>query len=511
MWAFVVFQLGHVAAEDFFSIPQERNDPQQKAIESIASYVAKCTFFFVLQPVVESPESGEVFGPSTWASRGWCRLEKTIRELQPKHSYVVIKSDDHLEAMTQAAMSRTIGGPPGEGHFTFERDRKKLAAVLAAYMSDLIFAYLERGDILAYRAYLNLQPVFLGGFSLQSEGMAPMFCPIPGFESDADGAKPALKMSTTSAEFLHHNGFKKVNEHDKCGWSPLLYAVLRGDPLIVRSLLEDRADPNGQTRKPNPILGVPSGLSTSLVCTYFRGDKECLQELISARADLEAGWIPPMCGSALGNHPDCIRLLCEAGDTPHRASFVNITVIMNAAYTNALEAAKELLAQSDGTISLSRALGFALYYRGDAEMVQLLLDAKADMNEKMTMPLSTPYGLGWTILGIQRRFGAGRRGAHVGYHAFGSTPLMFAILTGQHEGAAVLLAAKAKVDVQKFERVDCLRLGQRAWGPTILDRCYRRRSDDLQQDCNISLDQQISCLPYFLSAIDPDGPGANWV
>jgi len=193
-----------------------------------------------------------------------------------------------------------------------------------------------------------------------------------------------------------------------------------------------------------------------------------LQELLSARVDLEAGWIPPMCGSALGNHPDCIRLLCEAGDTPHRASFVNITVIMNAAYTNAIEAAKYLLAQSDGTISLSRALGFALYYRGDAEMVQLLLDAKADMNEKMTMPLSTPYGLGWTVLGIQRRFGAGRRAVHVGYHAFGSTPLMFAILTGQHEGAAVLLAAKAKVDVQNSRGWTALDLAKEHGAPQFL-------------------------------------------
>ena len=466
MWAFVVFQLWHVAAEDFFSIPQERQDPQQKGIESIASYVAKCTFFFVLQPVVESPESGEVLGPSTWASRGWCRLEKTIRELQPKNSYIVIKSEDHLEAMTQAAMSRTIGGPPGEGYFAVESDRKKLATVLTAYMSDLILAYLEKGDILAYRAYLNLQPVFLRGFSLQSEGMATMFRPIPGFESDALGAKPA--MSTTSAEFLHQNGFKKVKEHDKCGWSPLLYAVVRGDPLIVRSLLEDRADPNGQTRKPNPILGVPSGLSTSLVCTYFSGHKGCLQALMSARADLGAGWIPPICGSALGNHPDCIRLLCEAGDTPHRASFVNVTTVMNAAYTNAIEAAKELLAQSDGSISLSRALGFAVYYRGDAEMVQLLLDAKADMNEKMTMPLSTPYGLGWTILGIQHRFGAGRRAVHVGYHAFGSTPLMLAILTGQHEGAAVLLAAKARVDVQNSRGWTALDLAKEHGAPQFL-------------------------------------------
>eukprot|EP00434_Breviolum_minutum_P005465 symbB.v1.2.004816.t1/scaffold279.1/size242841/1 len=112
--------------------------------------------------------------------------------------------------------------------------------------------------------------------------------------------------------------------------------------------------------------------------------------------------------------------------------------------------------------------GFALYYRGDAEMVQLLLDAKADMNEKMTMPLSTPYGLGWTILGIQRRFGAGRRGAHVGYHAFGSTPLMFAILTGQHEGAAVLLAAKAKVDVQNSRGWTALDLAKEHGAPQFL-------------------------------------------
>ena len=32
------------------------------------------------------------------------------------------------------------------------------------------------------------------------------------------------------SNFLHQNGFTRVNERDKAGWSPLLYAALGGNP-----------------------------------------------------------------------------------------------------------------------------------------------------------------------------------------------------------------------------------------------------------------------------------------
>ena len=54
-----------------------------------AFHIARSEFFFVLAPPVENPDRTELLGISTWASRGWCRLEKALKELQPEKKYIV--------------------------------------------------------------------------------------------------------------------------------------------------------------------------------------------------------------------------------------------------------------------------------------------------------------------------------------------------------------------------------------------------------------------------------------
>lgn len=39
-------------------------------------------YFFILCPDIEGPDKAECFGASTWASRGWCCLERQIRRLE---------------------------------------------------------------------------------------------------------------------------------------------------------------------------------------------------------------------------------------------------------------------------------------------------------------------------------------------------------------------------------------------------------------------------------------------
>lgn len=162
---------------DYFSIPQinpsswtldDLRKPIEDALNSVAAYISRCHFFFVLQPVVEDPEKAELFGASTWASRGWCRLEKTVRELLPRNSYVVIRSATSFYVVTQASISFALAGPPGEGTFGRGEDKEKLCNVLTSLLKQLLLHHLIREDFLAYRSYLNLQSLFLRGFSVGS-------------------------------------------------------------------------------------------------------------------------------------------------------------------------------------------------------------------------------------------------------------------------------------------------------------------------------------------------------
>ena len=73
---------------DYFSCPQldlharqllqesglSQSSQLAHAIESIPAYIARCSFFFALCPVVYSPKQSMVFTPTSWAERGWCRV-----------------------------------------------------------------------------------------------------------------------------------------------------------------------------------------------------------------------------------------------------------------------------------------------------------------------------------------------------------------------------------------------------------------------------------------------------
>ena len=54
-----------------------------QAVSSIPLYVATCTFFFALCPSLESEDHSQMLNPHSWASRGWCRVERQSRGKKP--------------------------------------------------------------------------------------------------------------------------------------------------------------------------------------------------------------------------------------------------------------------------------------------------------------------------------------------------------------------------------------------------------------------------------------------
>ena len=473
---------------DYFSIPQinpsswtldDLRKPIEDALNSVAAYISRCHFFFVLQPVVEDPEKAELFGASTWASRGWCRLEKTVRELLPRNSYVVIRSATSFYVVTQASISFALAGPPGEGTFGRGEDKEKLCNVLTSLLKQLLLHHLIREDFLAYRSYLNLQSLFLRGFSVGSGVEAKMFQPMPRSQGSVE-------------TFLQQNGFRKITEVDQSGWSPLCYAVLQGDPQLVQSLLAARADPNEQTKRDHALIGLKSPLSVAAIASYF-GHTGTVEVLLSARAELAAGLNPPMCGAALGNAPECIRLLCAAGDSPERAGFTDMSSLHQAALFGAAEAVRELLKHRNQS-SLSRTLFMAATSSGGTvDIVQQLVEARADVNEQTWLPWYSIVGLAFSGLSIKYRFGARRMATRLGYHSAGATPLMQAIITGQYEGAAALLVAKAEVDVLNGRKTTALDLATEIGVPQFLMKALQGDLADCERMVASALSNRYPC------------------
>lgn len=86
-------------------------------------------------------------------------------------------------------------------------------------------------------------------------------------------------LTTSSAKpqhplrFLHDNGFKSIHERDIAGWTPLCYAVLRDDPFLVESLLEQNANPNEVTTKAKKDAQLPKGMPALFIAGTYHSNK----------------------------------------------------------------------------------------------------------------------------------------------------------------------------------------------------------------------------------------------
>ena len=137
-------------------------------------------------------------------------------------------------------------------------DKCKLGPVLQKALHRKLLMLLQAQDWACYRVMLNLQTVLLRGFMVPPvDAIIPA---DPKTSSELDVATHAV------SEFLHQNGFGTVHEVDSCGWSPMHYAALRGEPLLIQSILELRAYPDLQTKKIHGKHGALKGVVPLDIC-----------------------------------------------------------------------------------------------------------------------------------------------------------------------------------------------------------------------------------------------------
>ena len=332
-----------------------------------------------------------------------------------------------------------FSGSVGEGQFSFEEDRQKLAPVMTSIVRKKLLLSLQAGDMPAYRRHLNLQGVYLRGLDAE-----PVRSLIPG--NDANPTENDQPVTT----FLSHNGLVKVSSQDSAGFWPLHYAALLGNAQVLDGLLAQRANVNQRTAKPEPKLGLPRWMTPLDLAICFRHN-HAAQQLISVHAHLEGGLLPSMQIAAQSNASG-IRLLCAAAGDPLVHNFFGSSPLQAAAAYGNLAAVEELLAQAPHPPhELGKALQAAMATAGGfAELAERLISLRADVDFRYDLRRDSSC-LGRMLVAAQcvkHRFGRQSPLSSSAYHQHGSTPLMMAAQTAQHEGAAVLIAAGARLDLR---------------------------------------------------------------
>ena len=361
-------------------------------------------------------------------------MERAARELSANDSWILIQGSACLEVVG-TAMS-FVSGSVGEGDFTIQEDCQKLAPVLQSIVREKLRLCLEAGDLPAYRRHLNLETVYLRGFKVEQK--------LNHEASATNGTDPV----TT---FLHRNGLAKANGRDSAGFWPLHYAAMSGDERVMEGLLAQAADPNCRTRKAEPKLGFPAQVSALDLALWYK-HQDAVKLLVSARACLEGGSTPSMAMAAVTDNSEGLSLLHAAGGNPLGQNIFGVPILVAAACYGKLRAVKELLAQAQHS---PRQLGMALHAAmansgGSAELVELLIGLRADVDYQFD-PRRDNFWLGRLLVAagsLKHQLGRPSAFSVAMYHQPGQTPLMAAMQTAQHEGAAALIASGARLDLR---------------------------------------------------------------
>ncbi|CAE7585047.1 ASB2 [Symbiodinium sp. CCMP2592] len=426
---------------DYFSVPQlekrytcgadDKDGSQQaRAINSIPAYVARCKLFLALCPTLKS--DSKVIGAMTWTQRGWCRVERAARELSPDSTWILIQSSSCLEVVGGATSFPT--GPVGEGNFSNEEDRQKLAPVMRNIVMRKMMHCLKTSDFPGFRRQLNLQSVHFRGLEVAPiDGILPI-------DDDVDAV----------SQFLFQNGLRKVQKPDTAGWWPVHYAALSGKAEVIRGLLRLRASVSQRTSKPEPNLGIPPWMS-ALDLAVIHAHRDATLALISAGAELEGGitLAPAQHYAATADSVECLRALRAAGARREAEAMLGFTCLDAAAAMHSLLCVEEL-APHASTAELNRALGFAAVRGGSVELVQHLISNQADVNCQydMTREFNRLGRFVFRAAALAHRFGKVTALSTLSYHLHGSTPLMHAVRMANYETAAALIANGARSDLR---------------------------------------------------------------
>ncbi|CAJ1382972.1 unnamed protein product [Effrenium voratum] len=387
---------------------------------------------FVSHQWATKEPSGGVLDAASWRTRGWCRSERTMRELSGG-SWILVQSATQIEL---AWTNIVTDGLTGQGHFAVAEDKARLGPVLAAALRRKMIRALRDLDFVTFRCERNLQSVHLKGLDVDPEPYL-----IPG-----EGAH-----ASPTTDFLHQNGFRQINEVDSGGFMPVHYAALNGDPKLMKSLLEDRADFTKRTRKSQALLGSGPGVSALALCSFF-GHNQAANQLISAKANVrEGGMTPALSNAALGSNIKGVHILCDLGADLEKTNTFGQSALRFGCAVDSAAVVEELLSRSGRKtpVDLSKLLhAAAVSIMGGAQVTRRLIELKADLNEQYQVP---GYSVEHTVLKLQSvryRLGIVTNATRLLHHYPGATPLMLAILAANYQTAWILITEGAWLNLR---------------------------------------------------------------
>ena len=306
-----------------------------------------------------------------------------------------------------------------------------------------LHALLDSGDLPSFRFLLNLQRFYFEGFGFESiESL------VPGFECNIDPSNDADGFIV--ARFLHDNRLKRLSDLDAAGWSPLCYGVLTGRVPLVTALLQARADANDCITKKKRSANLSRKLPVLSLATGYHSN-EVAQVLLARRANVNARCKHSATAlhlAAVGDNAPAVRILLEARANPLLRSFPDVSPFKTACVAGSTAVMREMLQLGvQGSLRFGLHMALALGLNQEADTVSCLIEALADVNEQLHIPMAKTVWWGLSKVLHAAHYVSPSALTTMAYHHSGATPLILATLAGKFECLPILLDAGASLDI----------------------------------------------------------------
>ncbi|CAK8985614.1 unnamed protein product [Durusdinium trenchii] len=435
---------------DWYSIPQggfakslhdegnltETAHEAWRCINSIPYYVDCSDIFVALVPPLQHNDTGLECNYRSWLSRGWCRTEMWMKLLSDKSDtpIVVVSSANKAEFISPV---RWVHYPIENGEFSVEEDRKECCRI-AQIALDIKLEKLERNaekgeNLNLYRYYLARYEAFCGlrarerslddflsDFKFeniqaalkQKKGMGAIACAVA---SEDIGMLKAMAKAGAPLE----TRFPEIAEIDLwMGFTPMHLAALNSwhseQPLLELLKLKGNVNANcaigtsalGTCRNASAVqlmveygadVNFGKGPIYSSVISNLAGrgaEPEAIRKLVELKADVNPRGVSPWNNVAMlfqGN-PHGLETAQTLVDLKADVNRPNDNFLFMAGLTYFCRAYEMCSKDPPAAVSVfanstSSPLGSAAIF-GQTELVEFLLQARADANQRNARGLS---------------------------------------------------------------------------------------------------------------------------
>lgn len=406
-----------------------------RAVNSIPSYIAKCTLFVVLAPSVYHEDANKyICSKATWQSRGWCRLELTIYALLQKKGIEEVGAIfiHHRGFIQESVPLQWLYTLPGKGDFTVKSDRFVAERMVAAVAAMRLKWLSQSGPAFDFRFF---------------QAVNRYISPRVRLEKDLD-------------KWLRKYQFGYATDVGiEDGWGPPHFAAIEGNLDILKQLGDLGVLVDAPAGGAATAVMAPRGLTPLMAAARYIPEGDVNMDVCNVLLEL---WASPETRNTEGQSVlhfaagspggvDILRQLLHArADVQQRGA--NETPLMAASLTNAttncsrrenLKVMLEYGARWDTQCGPLDATPWTFMGTSGAEDVKMFLDFKADPNAQL--PPSAVREA--TRQALRAHVGSSVVGT-LAEHGTGLTTLMVAAWLGNWETIEVLLAARANPNLE---------------------------------------------------------------